>query len=110
MSRSALVFIVLAVIGVVFVGLGLAHQSRFQFQAIVASEKQIKALFVERGERLSELGKPEYSPGRIEMMARTDKAEYTVTLFVTNPPCVTFTALNLYIDPTVTIDSVEERQ
>lgn len=110
MNRPALALSVLAVIGVVFVGLGFANQREFQFAAIHEAEKQIKRTFVERGEKLSELGKPDYSLGKIEIMAKTDKAEYTVTLFVTNPDWVTLTALNHFVAPTVTIHSMDERQ
>lgn len=110
MNRLTIAGIVLATIGLAFVGVGFANQSKFQFAVVHASEKQIKKAFVERGESLSELGKPDYSHGKIEMMAKTNKAEYLVTLFVTNPEWVSLTALNLFVAPSVTIHSMEERQ
>jgi hypothetical protein len=107
-SRLANAWIVLVVIGVIFVGVGFAKHGGFRFAAIHESEKQIKMAFAERGERLYELGKPEYSLGTVEMMAKTNKAEYLVTLRVTNPHWFSLTALNMFISPTVTIDSLEE--
>lgn len=108
MSRPATSWIVLAVIAVIFVGIGIAKHEEFRLRTIDESEKQIKKTFVQRGERLRELGKPEYSLRTVEMMARTDKARYMVTLRVTNPPWVSLTALNMFISPAVKIDSVEQ--
>lgn len=110
MSRLGIAGIVLAVIGIIFVGVGFANHDEFQFAAIYESEKQIKNTFIERGETLHELGKPDYSFGKVEMMAKTDKAEYLVTLFVTNPYWVSLTALNKFIPPAVAVHSIEKRQ
>ncbi len=109
-SRFAIFGIVLAIIAVVFVGAGLANQREFQSAAIDESEKQIKMAFAARGERLYELGKPGYSLGRVEMMAKTGQAEYDVTLFVTTPVWISLTALNSFVAPTVAIDNIEQRQ
>jgi len=109
MRRIVIVWVVLAVVGVALMGLGSANQRKFQFSAIEEAEKAVKAYFLERKEDLLELGKPDYSLGRIEMTATTDKAEYVLVLFVTNPDWVTLTALNLAVAPTVTINSAKER-
>lgn len=110
MSRFDIFWIVLAIISVMFVGAGLVNQREFQAAAIDASEKQIKMAFAKRGERLNELGKPDYSLGRVEMLAKTSEAEYDVTLLVTTPVWISLTALNFFVAPTVTIDSMEQRR
>jgi len=105
----AIATVVLAVIVITFVGLGFVNYREFQFRAIDESESQIKKYFTDHGESLSELGEADYSLGVIEMMAKTDKGEYTVTLFVTSSDWVTITALNYFVDPAVIIRSVEAR-
>jgi hypothetical protein len=109
MNRVVIAWVVLAALGAVFVGVGFANQREFQFAAIHESERQIKRAFIERGEHLAELGKPNYSFGRVEMTARTDKAEYVVTVLVTNPDWVSLTALNLFVAPTVSMHGIEKR-
>jgi len=109
-SRLHSVWIALAVIAAIFVGAGIPKHAEFRFRAIDESEKQIKKVFADRGERVREFGKPDYSLGTVEIMARTDKARYIVTLRVTNAHWVSLTALNMAISPTVIISSIEEAQ